>query len=168
MNDNSIDKLLTEINSSKNYQLESFRKHDDEIKYRKEINYLIDELKLISRPFTNAAFLHLTVFGNEVMKKSGWIKYIKDKENNDNEIYSNKIKIEKAELENLHSNTLLNKWLIKTKWIPHIISIISIIIAVVFGYLTIVTDNNNSKLESDLKELKLKIEKVKVLSKKKQ
>jgi len=38
---------------------------------------------------------------------------------------------EEAEFENLESSTRLNKWLIKMKWLPHILATISIIISII-------------------------------------
>ena len=159
MNIRNLDKLLTEIHNTKNYQFETFRKNEQEIEYRKEINYLLDELKLIRKPFSNSSILELTQFGNKVMDKGGWISYCQNEEKKESENEKRKIELEKAELENLQSITILNKWLLKSKWWPHIISGISIFIAIIFGSLSIYTSDKNSKLEEDFNKMNTTIEK---------
>ncbi|MER3373601.1 MAG: hypothetical protein RIM83_03105 [Allomuricauda sp.] len=75
MTDKEIDILLNEINSSELYLLKDLDDYIEGLKYRKSINYLKDELKLIRQPFSNAEVLELSPLGNRVIKKGGWIEY---------------------------------------------------------------------------------------------
>ncbi|MEQ5790519.1 hypothetical protein J4E06_05615 [Muricauda sp. NFXS6] len=76
MIDSEIEKLLNEINESEVYNFKlNFENYEDEIIYRKSINHLERELKLIRKPFENEAILELTHFGKRVIKKGGWIEY---------------------------------------------------------------------------------------------
>lgn len=65
------------------------------------------------------------------------------------------IMIENLEFEKLKTDLLLNKWLIKTKWMPHIIAILSILISIYFY-----TDSkvSESKMEKKIKIIESKIE----------
>ncbi|MBP92686.1 MAG: hypothetical protein CMC55_01050 [Flavobacteriaceae bacterium] len=96
MSDKEIDSLLNEINSNEKYLIIDWKDELKNITYRKSLSYLMSELKLIRKPFTNEFLLELTPFGKDVIKKGGWIQYqtlLQEKEERTNrkEIFDFKI-----------------------------------------------------------------------------
>ena len=121
-----IDKILFDISSVKNPKIlneDDFDDYNEFIKYRQIINLMTDDYKFIQKSFSNSLDIILTKFGNEVISQGGWIKYLEN-ENKKLE-FENKKRI--AELENLEVSNNLNKWLLKTKWLPHFFAFISLI-----------------------------------------
>ena len=125
MNDEIIDNLLSEIFNSEKYFFKTDFKDDlDLIEDRNPILYLLDELKLIRKPFKNNTLLTLTPLGIEVIEKGGWAKYKKWK--NDKE---------ETELKKLNTDLSLAEKTLnefpKTKWFARIGFFIGIILAIV-------------------------------------
>ncbi len=75
MSDKEIDLLLSEINSTEKYLMIDWKDDSKNLTYRKSLSYLMSELKLIRKPFSNEFLLELTPFGKDVIKKGGWIQY---------------------------------------------------------------------------------------------
>lgn len=94
----------------------------------------------------------LTKIGLSIIENGGWINYL------EREAQKDKLKkdIDEAELENLKTNTEINKWLIKTKWLPHIISIFSLITTIIFGIITIKNDEELEKLKINKQKIEHK------------
>ena len=61
---------------------------------------------------------------------------------------------DKIEFEKTKVDLKLNKWLLKTKWLPHIITIISLLFAV---YVYFDSKNDSKKLEERIEKLESKI-----------
>lgn len=139
----TIDKLLFDIESNKNSRIldeDDFADYSEFIEYRKLINLILDEYKLIKKPFTNSLDIVLTKLGTEVINQGGWIKYL------ENEKLKEQIENEKlnAELENLKTSTEVNKFLLKTKWLPHVVAILSFLFSI---YVFFDAKDDSKKLE---------------------
>jgi DNA-binding PadR family transcriptional regulator len=65
---------------------------------------------------------------------------------------------EKIEFENLKYSTEVNKWLLKTKWYPLIISIIAVLVSIVLGFKD---DSKIDELEERISNLEKKSESIK-------
>lgn len=77
------------------------------------------------------------------LTKEGWeFNSFKELE----EIELEKNNREKIEIENIHSNTKLNRWLYKTKWLPLILSFIALLLSIYFNY-----QDKNKQEELELK-----------------
>ncbi|MFV5698441.1 hypothetical protein ACM55H_08740 [Flavobacterium sp. ZT3R17] len=156
MNDQLVDNSLWEIATGNPYELKrNFRRDDEERFYRQSISYLIDDLGLIKQPFKNSPVLQLTPFGLEVIGKGGWLKYTQSKKSAKKEAEENRKAKEKAELENLTSTTKVNQWLLRTKYLPHVLSFVSIVVSIGIGFFTIHSDQEKQSLETRIKELEL-------------
>ncbi|WNM18867.1 hypothetical protein [Flavobacterium capsici] len=102
---------------------------------------MIDNLKLVERVKGGTALTQ-----RYRLSKEGWafttFEELEKKE------YQKELK-ENIELENLKVNTQLNKWLLRTKWVPHILSLIAILISIYFSN----KDNNKqAELEEKIKD----------------
>lgn len=147
-----INKLLYEISSNNNYKIFDEDYFDDysEFKdYRKTINLMLDDYKLIHKSFSDSLDITLTKHGNDVVNQGGWLKYLEN-EKNEAEFSKEKTKIE---LENLTTSTKLNKFLLKTKWLPHIVSVISIIFSI---YVYFDAKSDSKKQEQRIEKLEKK------------
>ena len=84
----------------------------------------MNEMNLIT---LNQGVYSVTLFGEFIKTKGGWIKYLEDE----------KLKLEKEnrakdiETEHLLYSTKQVKHFLKTKWIPHIIALIGLIISII-------------------------------------
>ncbi len=65
---------------------------------------------------------------------------------------------ERIEFENLKSSTEVNKWLLKTKWYPLVISIIAVLVSIILGFKD---DTKINELEERLLNLEKKSESIK-------
>lgn len=65
---------------------------------------------------------------------------------------------ERIEFENLKSSTEVNKWLLKTKWYPLVISIIAVLVSIILGFKD---DTKINELEERLLNLEKKAESIK-------
>ena len=84
MNDHIIEKLLSEIHNSEKYFLKTdFKDELEFIEDRNPILYLLNDLKLVRKPFNDSSFITLTPLGIEVIERGGWIKYKKWKNDKD-------------------------------------------------------------------------------------
>ena len=156
MNNQLVDNTLREIATGNPYELKrNFRKDDEERFYRQCMSYLIDDLGLIKQPFKNSPVLQLTPFGLEVIGKGGWIKYTESKRSAEKEVEENRKAKEKAELESLTSTTKVNQWLLRTKYLPHVLSFVSILVSIGIGFFTIHSDQEKQSLEKRVKVLEL-------------
>lgn len=88
----------------------------------------------------------LTLLGNSVIEQGGWIKYLENKKQKAE--FENRKQI--AELENIETTTQVNKFLIKTKWLPHSLAFFSFVFAV-FIYFD--ARNDNKKLTQRIENL---------------
>jgi hypothetical protein len=149
-----INKLLSEISTNKNPKIldeDFFDDYSEFIDYRKYINLMIEDYKLIHKSFTNSLDITLTKHGNDVINQGGWLKYLEN-EKNDAEFNKEKSKIE---LENLTTSTNLNKFLLKTKWLPHIVSVISLAFSI-YVYFDAKADSKKLEQRIEVLEKKLK------------
>ncbi|MEO4005818.1 hypothetical protein [Flavobacterium sp. CAU 1735] len=83
---------------------------------------------------TGGAFDELTDYGRQIKSKGGYKKYLEEI----NSLERKQKYRTELELKNLEITTDLNKWLYKTKWLPHILSILAFLIsiaAVIIAYL---------------------------------
>ena len=86
------------------------------------------------------------MLGDNVVKQGGWIKYL---ENEQLKVeFDNKKQI--AELKNIETSTKVNKFLLKTKWLPHGLVLVSFGFAVLM-YLD--ARNDSKKLEQRIEKL---------------
>ncbi|WP_298141657.1 hypothetical protein [Flavobacterium sp.] len=99
------------------------------------IKTLIDDYHFIDRVGTHA--YRLTKEGWEFTSFNELEKIELEKNNR-----------EKIEIENIQSNTKLNRWLYKTKWLPLLLSFLALLLSIYFNY----QDKNKQE------ELQLKIE----------
>ncbi|WP_426092986.1 hypothetical protein [Flavobacterium sp. DSR3-2] len=65
---------------------------------------------------------------------------------------------ERIEFENLKSSTEVNKWLLKTKWYPLLISIIAVLVSIILGFKD---DTKINELEERILNLEKKSESIK-------
>ncbi len=148
-----IDKILSDISSVKNPRIldeDDFNNYTEFVKYRQIINLMTDDYKFIQKSFSNSLDIILTKFGSEVINQGGWIKYLENE--NEKLEFENKKRI--AELENLKVSNNLNKWLLKTKWLPHFFAFISFLFAV---YVYFDSKDDSKKLEERIENLESKI-----------
>lgn len=68
-----------------------------------------------------------------------------------------------AELESLKTSTDVNKFLLRTKWLPHIVALLSLIFSI---YTYFGTQNDSKKLEERIQKLENKFETFLIKSKK--
>ncbi len=149
-----INNLLSEISTNKNPKIleeDFFDDYSEFIDYRKNINLMIEDYKLIHKSFSNSLDITLTKHGNDVINQGGWLKYLEN-EKNDAEFNKEKSKIE---LENLTTSTNLNKFLLKTKWLPYIVSVISLAFSI-YVYFDAKADSKKLEQRIEVLEKKLK------------
>lgn len=80
----SIDKLLIEINNKENYQILDERNFNDInafLKYRQILVMMLEDLKLIKLPIKDDETILITKFGDDVINQGGWIKYLENEQN---------------------------------------------------------------------------------------
>lgn len=145
----NIDKILFEVHSNSNYKIldeDDFDEYLEFIEYRKTINSMLDDYKIIKKPFTNSLDIVLTKFGVEVVDQGGWFKYLENEKLKE-QFESDKVNIE---FENLKSATEVNEFLLKTKWLPHIVAIISLLFSI---YIYFDNRNDSAKLEKRIEIL---------------
>lgn len=112
MTDSEIQDLLLEISLSNEYIMTEDK--------RKSIIYLMNELKLIHKPFANSLIFEPTKFGNEVIKQGGWIKHLEiEKEKLDFNIEKEFLEFEKSKIDLDLAKKLLNEYPY-TKWFARI------------------------------------------------
>src|SRR5690606_15200269 len=73
----------------------------------------------------NVIYVELTDYGREVKSLGGHFAYLAAQKANKD--FSNRMT--EVEFENLQYEIKINKWLLKTKWLPHVISILAIIVS---------------------------------------
>lgn len=72
-------------------------------------------------------FIQFSTLGHEIKDIGNYSLYLEHLSKlKDLETYK-----QKKEIENLESSIRMNKWLLKTKWLPHIFSIIALIISLI-------------------------------------
>lgn len=72
-------------------------------------------------------FIQFSPLGREIKDFGNYSLYLEHLAKLKNlEVYK-----QKKEIENLESSIKMNKWLLKTKWLPHIFSIIALIISII-------------------------------------
>ena len=103
--------------------------------------------------------LKLTTLAIEIIENGGWLEYVKVQ----NDSSSRKANKEKIDFEISKTNLELNKWFLKTKWLPHIISIISVLFSV---YVYFDSKNDSKKLEERIEKIESTILTQKNVSKK--
>lgn len=117
-----------------------------------EIYHILLDLKNFKEPVANFTEHHVSISGytKTFIEKGGFTKLL--------EIENIKIKKiehkENAELENLETSTNLNKFLLKTKWLPHTVSLISLFFSI-YVYFDAKTDSK--KLEQKIEALEKKL-----------
>lgn len=81
--------------------------------------------------FEGEHLLYYSDFGREIKRVGNYSKYLAQKE------LENKIEKHKnqLEIENLEYSIMMNKWLLRTKWLPHILSFLAFIIALISLFL---------------------------------
>ena len=158
MNDNFdeiIDFLLTTIRESNGIEKINLLLKSENSVFKIERNKLslkyynfMIEKDLISLDVDNK--FRITKNGLDIFNNGGWLKYIKDEKNKLNLLAEKEtIDFEKSKID-----LELNKWLLKTKWLPHIITIISLLFAV---YVYFDSKNDSKKLEERIEKLESKI-----------
>lgn len=76
-------------------------------------------------------FIQFSSFGREIKDFGNYTSYVEHLTKLKNvETYK-----QKKEIENLESSIKMNKWLLKTKWLPHIISLIALIASILALFL---------------------------------
>ena len=80
--------------------------------------------------FEGEQLIQFSDFGREVKKVGNYSKYLAQKEI---EISREKQK-NLLEIENLEYSILMNKWLLRTKWLPHFLSLLALIMAIISLY----------------------------------
>lgn len=87
------------------------------IDYLKENNLLIEE----------NSFYRLSPLGYEVIYRYGtWEKYLQEQNRKQYQL----LEFQKLEIENLKWSIRQNSWLYRSRWIPHILSVISFLISI--------------------------------------
>lgn len=113
------------------------------------INILLKELGLIENLNGAGHLYKLTQNGWKFKSFSAFKEKEREKENR-----------EKIELDNLNSNTEVNKWLLKTRWLPHFLAGISIVVTLILGIITFKNDDEKQKLEKRLEILEKELESI--------
>jgi hypothetical protein len=89
------------------------------------IGYTMLRLNILE--LRSESFIQFSEFGRLVKKHGNYSKYL-------NWVESQKILEEnrqQTELENLKYSIQMNKWLLRTKWLPHLLSLLALIIALI-------------------------------------
>jgi hypothetical protein len=141
-----IEHIISEFKKSENgiihrYDLQAIFSNNDDDVISSVWNLIIKNLKLVE-----------SVAGenyNYTLTKAGY-DFISFKDNEAKELALKKK--EQAEIENTLSNTEVNKWLIKTKWYPLVISIGAVFVSIYFGI-------NDISKTNELEERILNLEK---------
>jgi hypothetical protein len=152
MDNIKIDNLLTEINKSADYTMafeNNFGSSSEYIDYHCLILYLLNDIKIIYKPFNNDRRLRLSGKGNEIIEKGGWLKYIE-------------IEKEKAELnfEKEKYDLLSKKWIYKYRLLPYIISGLALLISILTFIENSAKETKNKKVISEIDSLKTEIQKI--------
>lgn len=103
----------------------------------------------------NKELCSVTEYGYEIFQKGGWLNHIENEKNLREKEIKEKTTREKIDLEKASTELKLNKWLIKTKWLPHIISILAIIVSVAI-YSDSKKENENLKKRIEILEKNMK------------
>lgn len=150
-----IDKILFDISSKENPKIldeDDFDNWPLYVGYRSNIDLMINDYRIIRKPFNNSLDVVLTQLGSEVVSQGGWTKYL------ENEKYKEKIKSD-AELENLQTSTRVNKFLLKTKWAPLFLSLAAIFVSI---YFSVQDKNKQEELETKTLENEKTIDSLKI------
>ena len=131
-------KNIVDLNSSDIYV--EIDKYFDRTEFVKNIDFL-ERNTLITENDNRDSIYSITEKGNNVLNDIiKELEYESEKE---------RIEFEKSKID-----LKLNKWLLKTKWLPHIITIISLLFAV---YVYFDSKNDSKKLEERIEKLESKI-----------
>lgn len=98
--------------------------NEDEILI-KNIGYTMLKLQILETKIQGV--IQFSDFGRIIKEHGNYSKYL----NVLNEQKQKQIIKEQKEIENLNFSITLNKWLIRTKWLPHLLSILALIISLI-------------------------------------
>jgi outer membrane protein OmpA-like peptidoglycan-associated protein len=100
----------------------------------------------------------LTEKGKLIVNEGGWYKYLEKQKQFEKRIEEK----ENLEFEKSKVDLSLNKWLLKTKWIPHILAIISLLMSLYFYF---DSKKDTEELQKKIEEMNSKIRKVEAIKK---
>jgi hypothetical protein len=111
-----------------NHYMKTYMSHEYSDERLREIIRILVFEGVIEKP--KAFYTHhtyqLSTHGLEIMSHGGRRAY--DKKKKDDLDFEQRRR--SAELDNLESSTKVNKWMLKTRWLPHILSILSVLVAI--------------------------------------
>jgi len=111
----------------------------DEFSYIEFVERLVDEDLAIQCDSPDT--LRISPFGRQVSKSGGWLKHIENE--------AEKIRV----IDQKHSNDAkLSKWMVKTRWWPHIVAAISLLLSITALTMQLLNQNrvNRSALTQKL------------------
>jgi hypothetical protein len=113
------------------YEKDLFSSMAMNLKCDQNLYYYVEETLKRLNIFEGEHLLNFSDFGREVKKAGNYSKYLEQKE------IEKKIEKHKndLEVENLKYSIMMNKWLLRTKWVPHILSLLAFILAVISLFL---------------------------------
>lgn len=152
MNNTKVDQLLSEINKTPDYYLkrqEDFPTAADYIDYHDLILYLLNDLKLIRKPFDNDIRLRLSRTGIEVIERGGWIKHL--------EVEKSEAKIS---LEKDIYDFLSKRWSYRYRLLPILLSGIAVLISALTFRANNIKEDNYQKIKSEIDSLKIQIKEI--------
>jgi hypothetical protein len=159
-NNELIDKNLTIIceYKSKNFLITKFiDSSGEEIGLFSSAKLFAEKMENLGLISMNVDFASVLDSGYEIYKNGGWIKHIENRKIEIENEAGKAFKRDSIEIANLEYSIEVNKWLLKTKWWPHFISIISLIASVFFGIYSIKYKSKTSELLERIEIIELKL-----------
>lgn len=139
--------------------IESLGKNNNIVEVRTLALELFDLLRAHGFITPDRMNYSLTDLGRLAKDNGGYNKYLESQKLEEKDAKEKSI----AEIENLHLTNQINKFLYKTRWLPHILSILAFIISILSLYITLkpdTTDDTKNKHKTVLKEDKLLVKKL--------
>jgi hypothetical protein len=128
-----IDKIVEFMPS---FQSDSFRAVTEKLEccesedLTKSIGYTMLSLNILE-PSPTEGLIQLSDFGRVVKNHGNYSKYLASLEDKKMQQITRSLK----EMENLNYSIAINKWLLRTKWLPHVLSILALIISLLALFL---------------------------------
>ena len=156
MNNDKIEEILNDISNSSEYEVkfeDDFNSWEEFQEYLSLINLLNDELKIIYKPFRNRKVFYLNSEGTKIIKKGGWLQYLKVEEEKS---------IQNSEKDRI--DFLSKKWIYKTRLLPYFLSLSALIFSGVNLYFANSKKTEAEELKKELQKIKIEIKNLKVKS----
>ncbi|CAD0002671.1 hypothetical protein [Flavobacterium chungangense] len=153
MNNEKINDILNDISKSSEYEVqceEDFLSWEEFQEYLSLIYLMQNHLVIIYKPFANRRIVSLNSKGASIIKKGGWLEYLKAEE-----------EISKQNKEKDKVDFLSKKWIYKTRLLPYFLSLSALILSGLTFYINLNKKSESEELKREVEKMKLEIKALK-------